>query len=209
MKRLSKGKSFPSAFTLVEMLMVITIIAILMGLAGASFQGSIKSQSLAASARQLGADLEFAALLARKENRPVDVLFYKFVPGDALGEPAFRGYQFGVLEGFDDTGAPQYRFLVEPKRFTTGVIFAPKPEHTTLLSLPEKPVNMQSVGLPEAAKYISYQIRPDGSTTLDAAQHHALTLVLENDADTAEGGGLPPDFRTILINPVTARARVY
>lgn len=195
-----------NAFTLVEMLMVITIAAILLSLAGASFHGSMQSQSLAASARQLGGDLEFAALLARKENRPVDVLFYKFIPGDGLGESAFRGYQFGILQGFDQDGAPQYKFLVEPKRFASGVVIAPTVEHTTLLSLPEKPVTMKGAGVPETSTYISYQIRPDGTTTLDPGEKHALTLIGEKEA---AGEDLPADFRTILINPVTARARVY
>jgi uncharacterized protein (TIGR02596 family) len=205
MRKVSRLKSVESAFTLVEMLMVVTIVALLMGLAGSALNGTIQSQSLAAAARQLGGDLEFAALLARKENRPVDILFYKFQPGDDLGEAAYRGYQFAVLEGFDETGAPNYRFLTEPKRFSRGVIFSPKPEHTTMLALPEKKV-MPGAGVPETSTYISYQIRPDGTTTLDPQQKHALTLVMEVDLDK---GDLPPDFRTILINPVTARARVY
>jgi uncharacterized protein (TIGR02596 family) len=195
-----------SAFTLVEVLMVVTIVAILLGFAGASFQGSLQSQSLAAVARQLAGDLEFAALLARKENRPVDVIFYKFTPGDTPGESAFRGYQFGILEGFDSQGAPKYRFLVEPKRFANGVVFSPSVDYTTLLSIPERPANMNGAGVPETSTYISYQIRPDGITTLDPGQKHTLTLIAGKDAAKHE---LPPDFRTILINPVTARARVY
>ncbi|RBP39136.1 uncharacterized protein (TIGR02596 family) [Roseimicrobium gellanilyticum] len=206
MKNIFRVRPAAGAFTLVEMLLVITIVALLLGLAGSSLSGTLQSQTLAATARQLGGDLEFAALLARKENRPVDILFYKFKPGDDLGEHAYRGYQFGVLEGFNDKGVPEYRFLTEPKRFSRGVILSPRPEHSTLLALPEKPVSMPGAGVPETSSYISYQIRPDGTTTLDPKQKHAVTLVMETDL---EKGDLPPDFRTILINPVTARARVY
>lgn len=196
-------------FTLLELLVVMTIMGMLLALSGAAFQGSLQTQTLGAAARQLGADLDYAALLARKENRPVEVLFYKFVPqDDPLAKEAIRAYQFGVLEGFTTAGAPQYRFLSEPKRLPSGVAISTDPAYTVLMSQTAKDAlpDDQQGGVAEDYTYYSYQIRPNGTTTLDQGQQQPITLLFEKDMESSQ---LPADFRTVLINPANARTRLY
>lgn len=195
-------------FTLIELLVVMTVMGLLLAMSGAAFQGSLQTQTLGAAARQLAADLDYAALLARKENRPVEILFYKFVPADdPAAANAVRAYQFGVLDGFSDTGAPKYRFLIEPKRMPSGVAFSTETAYNSLMSQTAKtPQAGQLGGVPETYTYYSYQIRPNGTTTLDVKLKHPITLMFDKDL---AGSALPPDFRTVLVNPVNARTRVY
>lgn len=201
------GNSRPSAFTLVEMLVVIAIAAILMAISGFAVQSSLQSQQLRSITRQLAADLDYAILLARKENRPVDVIFYKYEPDELGGPRAIRAYQFGVLTGFSESGLPQYRFLVETKRFPSGIVASTTEQYTSILNLSERPALVQQgSGVTEDHSIHSYQIRPDGSTTLDREAQHTITLIYEKDLST---GTLPADYRTISIDPVTARPRVY
>jgi uncharacterized protein (TIGR02596 family) len=195
------------AFSLIELLVVVAIMGLLLGMSGLAFQGSLKTQSLNAAARQLGADLDYAALLARKENRPVDVLFYRYQPQDSLGPAAVRAYQFGVLEGFTPAGTPTYRFLAEAKKFPASIAMSPNEEYTTLAKLTASPsLTDQPGGVTEDYTYYSYQIRPDGSTTLESGRLHPFTLVFDKDL---EAGTLPADFRTVVVNPANARTRVY
>lgn len=195
------------AFSLIELLVVVAIMGLLLGMSGLAFQGSLQTQSLNAAARQLGADLDYAALLARKENRPVDVLFYRYQPLDSLGPAAIRAYQFGVLEGFTPAGSPTYRFLVEPKKFPANIAMSPNDEYTTLVKLTASPaLTDQPGGVTEDYTYYSYQIRPDGSTNLESGRLHPLTLLFDKDLGAST---LPADFRTVVVNPANARTRVY
>jgi uncharacterized protein (TIGR02596 family) len=195
------------AFTLIELLAVIAIISLLIGIASLAFQNSLQSQNLRATARQLAADLDHASLLARKENRPVDVFFYQYAPGELGGTSSIRAYQFGILDGFNAEDKPQYRFLVEVKRLPSGMIITTNPTYTTMAGLtPQNPLTQPGSGVPESHTFFAYQIRPDGSTTLDRDSHHTLTLLWEKDESPDH---LPPDFRTISINPHTSRAVLY
>lgn len=203
----SEKQSLVSGFTLIEMLVVIAIVAILMAFSGFAVQSSLQSQQLKSTSRQLAADLDYAILLARKENRPVDVLFYKYEPDELGGTKTIRAYQFGVLTGFNDDGSPQYRFLLEAKRFPPDVVASTNHEYTTLLSLPERmPLTQDGSGVTEDHVIHSYQIRPDGTTTLERGQQHTLTLVFEKDLKNNQ---LPSDYRTISIDPATARPKLY
>ncbi|MEZ0387358.1 MAG: hypothetical protein ACAI34_09850, partial [Verrucomicrobium sp.] len=95
----------------------------------------------------------------------------------------------------------------EPKRFPGSIALATSTEYTSLMALTAKPaLSGQTGGVSETYTYFTYQIRPDSTTTLDVEQKHPLTLLHDKDLEKAS---LPADFRTVVINPLNARTRVY
>lgn len=207
-----------AAFSLIELLVVMAIIGLLVSVSALGLRGTIRTQTLAGAAGQLAADLDLAALQAAKENRPVEVFFYQFVPDDSPAEPGIRAYQFAVLDGFDDNGRPSYRFLTEVRRLAAGIVLADDPRFTSLMHLPAGPaIDQHGGGVTEDHSVRAYQVRPDGTTTLSQLRpdgsrapnrfDHFATLVYQTDPVTDLG--LPRDFRTVVINPLNARARLY
>ncbi len=206
------------AFSLIELLVVMAIIGLLVSLSTLGLRGTIRTQTLSGSASQMAADLDLAALQAARENRPVEVFLYEFTPDDVPAEPGVRAYQFAVLDGFDDNGRPVYRFLTEVRRLAAGVVLEPDPRFTSLMHLPARPgIDQHGGGVTEDHSVRGYQIRPDGTTTLSQIRpdgtrganrlDHFITLVYQTDP--VADRGLPRDFRTVVINPLNARARVY
>jgi uncharacterized protein (TIGR02596 family) len=95
-----------------------------------------------------------------------------------------------------------------------GAVFLDTEEHSSLLTkLPGYPATYNAATDPDLGigsyEYVSFQIRPDGGTTLGkmTGDNWAVTLVKENPAGATTV--LPADFRTVVINPVTGAVRVY
>ena len=199
------------AFTLVEVLVVVSIIGLLVAVAFTSVNSALASQRLSIAARQLSADLQNASMIARKENRPVEVRFYQLPPLDGPGVNAWRGYQIAVLNAWDASGKASLTFKTEMQRLPNDVVLMPDATYNTIAGLTQKDNTSQSqganTGAPAASRYVSYFIHSNGHTTLPAGEPAVLTLVRE----TPNGipATLPADFRSIVIDPKTHQSRVY
>lgn len=193
------------AFTLVELLVVVTILGLLMTMVALTLPGSLASQRLSAAARQLSADLNHATLLARKENCPVEVRFYMMEPLMPPGAVACRGYQVGVVTGWDAEGQPTVELESEMQRLPDDVVVMPDATYNTLHG--KKVHENDDAHAGGGAPYVSYFINGDGSTTLPGEQRAVFTLVRE----TSQGipTSLPADYRSIVIDPQTHLCRVY
>lgn len=208
-------KKLPSrprrGFTLVEMLVVIALMALLMAFVGLTVPASLASQQLSASARQMAADLDHAALLAQRDSKPVEIRFYKCREPGGLGVAQYRAYQVGQIIGWDADGKPEIRFAGEVQRLPGGVVLVPGAPHTTLITPQnEKDSAAGDQDLEEAYQYVAYQIRPDGGTNLPRGTgvKTALTLILEPSSGVLPTQ-LPADFRTIVIDPLNGSVRSY
>lgn len=206
MKRTSSDSTtLRGAFTLVETIVVVAIMALMIGVTAGMFSSGLNAQKLAATARTLAGDLKQAALLAAKEGHQVEVRFYRYAPVDAPGTPYFRAYQFAMLTGFDHSNKPQYSLLSEVKHFPVGIVLAPGAEYTTLESLPEREKAAGDPDFLPAYSIVSYQISPAGSTTLPRSPSPVLTLVEERYA----GAKLPANYWSITIDPDNSHTEVY
>lgn len=194
------------AFTLVELLVVIAIVSLLLAITGLGIGSSISSMQLGAAANELNATLNHAALLARKENRPVQVRFYKFATSD-FPDAQFRSYQLAALNGISASNEPIVELLSEMHQLPSGVILAPNAEYNTLALLPEKTQTATDPVIGTNYSYTSYEIRPNGLTSLPKNPPAVITLLLENQMTSSNS--LPANYRSILINPQNARAKVY
>lgn len=196
----------PRAFTLVEMLVVVTIVALLLAVSGLGIGNSIRSMELNAAAKNLQATLNHAALLARKENRPIQVRFYKFATPESSASH-FRAYQLATLQGVKSDGNADMRLLSEIHPFPPGIVVAPGAPHNTLASLTTVSPASGDVNFGTAYTFASYEVRPDGLTTLPKPGPGVITLVQETTIPST--GDLPANYRSVVINPFNARAKMY
>lgn len=194
------------AFTLVELLVVIAIISLLLAITGLGIGNSISSMQLGAAANGLSASLNHSAMLARKENRPVQVRFYKFSTPESP-DAHFRSYQLAALNGISSTNEPIVELLSEIHQLPSGVILAPNPQYNTLALLQENAQSPSDPIIGTNYTYTSYEIRPNGLTTFPKNSSTVITLVLEDQMKTPNS--LPSNYRSIVINPQNARAKVY
>lgn len=209
------------AFTLVELLIVMAIVAMLLALVGTSFRSTMKTQTLSSMATRLGNDLSFAAQWAAKENRPLEVRFYQFEdklnPGVSLADSPFKGYQFlytdpttGKKTPIQDMSKMEGNVIIIGNKTTVH----PKPEEfTTICNTANGGIKTftaatdPDVGLGDY-KYFGFSIRPDGSTTLGRTGKWSVTMV--NDPPKGATADLPAlDYRTVVINPFTTAVKIY
>jgi len=202
----ARKKQQRSAFTLIELLVVVAIIALLLALGGLGIGPSMSAMQLSGAANNLSATLNHAALLARKENRPVQVRFYKYgIPESPT--PYYRAYQLAILDGITSSGGNDLRLLTEVMPFPEGVVLAPNATHNTLAALGETPRSSNDPVLQSNYTYSSFEIRPDGLTTLPKDEPSVITLLQE--AQMKDAAALPANYRSIVINAMNARAKVY
>lgn len=203
------------AFTLVELLVVIAIVALIFSLVATGITGSLQTQAVTAAAERLRADINHATLLAQTDNRAVEFRLYRYsdpsLPDDT---PSFRGYQMVVLDRVEtqgQTAVPHYAALTNHQPIERGVVLLDDPRFSTLL---RPPYQSRAAGDPDfgvaSYEYVSFQLRPDGSTTLPKDEPACLTLIQERDRIAGRAdGALPADYRTLTINPFNGRVRVY
>ncbi|RBP43875.1 uncharacterized protein (TIGR02596 family) [Roseimicrobium gellanilyticum] len=197
-------------FTLVEVLVVVSIMALMLAMVGLTVPGSIASQKLSGMARQVASDLDHATMIAQRDNKPVEVRFYRCSEAGIGGldeGKEFRAYQIATITGWDAEGKPKIAFTQEVQRLPAGIVFTPNPNHTTLLAKTPVQAGPNDADIGESYEYISYIIRPDGGTTLPRPQKTVLTLVQQKHLGGQ--GDLPPDFRSIVVNPYNGQVTLY
>lgn len=185
-----------AAFTLIELMVVITIVALLLTLSFSSFSGQVSSQKLYSSTTQIADAFAYAAQLAAQDSRTVHVVFHQRADIlDPDGPKRYRAYQLMA----ENHATGKLEPLGESVALENGVILLDHPDYSTLLQAPratDEPCNIS--------------FKPDGGTTLpkDAAQHWCLTLALEADITRAPSA-LPPGSRTLVLNAHTGAVVVY
>ena len=208
-----------AGFTLVEMLMVLTIIIGLFAIAASGFKKSWQSQELRASAIQLASDMSLASQSAIRLGRPVQVRFYRYQPVEvASQEPQFFAYQILVRDKIIGLAAPLY----EMQRFQGTTVMTDKGAFSTIAYTKPTVANMKLSGDmsqldPVLAigeyEYLSIEFRPDGRTNLDPypSEPWTITLVsiLDGERLADHSADTPVDFQTLSIEPLTGAVRIW
>lgn len=202
-------RSSTRGFTLIELMVVMSIMLLLMTLS-VGVANSWKAQKLTTEARQLSGQLAEVALLAQKDNYPVQVRFY-LLPnefGDASSE-AMRAVQLARLTGYDpNTRQPIYKFLNEVRFFEDDIILLNSKNYTSLCEKEPTPAGDSDPEIKgEKRSYRSFHFLPNGSTDLPRTPDAVFTLVKETEMKTANQP--PPNYRSVMLQPVTGKATVY
>lgn len=202
----------PRGFSLVEMLFVLTIISILIAVAGTGAKKSWESQEIKASALRLSHDIALASQTAMKLNRPVHLMFFKFYDTDLVAEqPQYRAYQIMSVE---PTGQPRPVFEVQRLEGTT--LISSSRRFSSALGAPQALAGGMNFnagggggGGSDTYEFTSIEFRPDGSTNLDPDEKEPWTITLIPVRYADRTGELPREFRTLVITPENGSVRMY
>jgi uncharacterized protein (TIGR02596 family) len=194
------------AFTLIELLLVITIMAVLLTLATLSLSHVVAGQHLSSSTMRFTNDLAFGAQLAARENRLIGVRFLKLPDeSDPDGAEQYRAWQFVAR----DRTTGKWRPLDEPRRLDASTIMMEHDIYSPLL-------HVTAIATPDDVDHEDttpplFAFKPEGGTTLPkvtTAPKWCVTLALASDLSRAPGQ-LPANFRTIVLNSHTGAITEY
>jgi uncharacterized protein (TIGR02596 family) len=210
------------AFTLVEILIVLAIIAMLLFFTVPGLKDVLRGSKLVTAADQLASDIGIARQTAIKEGTPVEVRFYKYRNPDAKNQERFSAYQCFRLR--QDLNSPsdytKDRIAVpvfeKVKFIPQGVVLAEVAEWSPILTDEKMHNDRERVrGLipgekDTEAQYYSFTINPEGETNFDrtGAKQWYISLVTEKDYYNAPA--IKPDnFIVLQIDPFTSNVRRY
>lgn len=201
-----------AAFSLLELLMVITILAVLSALIVPSVSGLSRSYQLNSSGQSLLNNLTQARQAALTRGYPVQVRIYK-LPGhfdSASASPSvFRAMQTFVEGDPAKAGSGvtvPVTPLSKPVFFSSPVEILDSATYSSVLSLPYTSAPQESLpGFGKNYGYVSFRFKPDGQADLPAG-FSSLTMLSK---EGSSGSGLPKNFRSFEIDSATGAVREY
>lgn len=208
-----------AGFTLVEILIVITVILLLLTIAGSTAGGMLDTLRMKEGMETLRNTMDQARQTAMTLNREVIVRIYK--AKNEMGDEAWRGLEYGVVnlitnpddpKYVDPTAAgykPKFERLGTIQRLPAGLVFHPSPTYSLLIdpAQPDLEKGREEGPDGEERDYVSFTFSPDGSCNLPPTKKWTLTLLKESDL--TEDAALPPNYAAMQLYPATARMRIY
>lgn len=212
------GKIFRAngAFTLIELLLALAIVAGLSIIAMTAMQGTLSSVNLKGSANALISQLDLARETAGSRNVAVDVRLYQDSRRkDIRGNSVYRIVALVIPASTGAAAAPD-EWLGSPVALSGDVIIDSDFACSSLLNTSASSTLPPIVGTESATApfviqnkpYVKFTFLPNGSLNLDNAVLWSLTLVNQNHAPTA-GNGTASNFVTIVLDVVTGHSRIY
>ena len=196
--RVPAGQS--SAFSLIELLVVITIIGILAASALGGLNNVARSSNLTSAAQRLGDQFALARQTAVARNLPVEVRIYDLPDYDLPTGNVLRGIQLYLSDG-----TPVSRPLLFPQR----VIISTNEKVSPMIGAMDSGTNkFSSFGV---RSYNSFTIRPNANLSVTNTNSLADTncfLTVHHDNDPKPDGIKPANFATVQINPVTSKVTI-
>lgn len=194
------------AFTLIELLIVISIMTVMAVLAAGAYTQAARAFKLSFGGQMMMDELNFARQTAVSRNGFVEVRYYK-LPDYSQPVPAastvYRAMQTFLVQ--DDTVTPvdKVKFLPAPVAISPGASESPFLSSTNHPELPA-PSGMPIPGYGTSYRYRSFRFAPGGEIDL-ASSENSLTLVLERDKPLTQGA----NFFTIQADPISGNVRFY
>ena len=223
------------AFTLIEMLVVVTIIVLLLAFSTPALMRTMQASRLASTGDSLMGTISEAQQMAYAQNVPVELRFFRY-NGDFGDNSQFRAYQlFKVVVATQGTGAAaQTKESIAPVgnlvKLSEGTIIAtdsllsPGISGNGLEDVKDGDVKPGYSGV-DGATYNAIRFMPDGSCrkvgatttqsgvtlaglTFQTLPQSFLTVTYDIGVAVTEEN-LPKNFYTIQIDPFTGKARSY
>lgn len=210
--RENRRRIFSRGFSLIEMLVVVSVVGMLLAFATPQLFSLVQATSLTSEGSNLRNKLSQAQQIALSQNTDVEVRFFKMKdPGNAETDLAFRGYQFFRYNQYGQLLPVSEFFRVKPPIVineplstlvkTTGTnekYFSPSTGKALIPVLSDK----------ESFDYTSFRFRPDGSTDLpgrSGSDTWYITLV-KGLPTTSQ---VPENYFTVQLDPFNGRVTSY
>jgi uncharacterized protein (TIGR02596 family) len=202
--------SWRHAFTLVEMLVVMAIIAILVAIAMPATSSFLEGNNLDSAAHQVADQINLAHQFSSSLNVTVELRLFKLSGAPTAG---YTALQLGTYNS-SGTWTPVSR----PSYLPPQLVISPSATVSTALSAPEfSTVRTMGAnnGLLSSATYVFFDFRPSGVVTpvLNAVaatnmSNYALVVLPARYASVTTLGTVK-NYAIVQINPVTATPLVY
>lgn len=198
------------AFTLIEMITVIAVVATLMAIATPLLVGSIQASRLTSTGEGMMYRLTRLQQIVATNGTPAEMRFYKY---DKEGVSAYRAYQlFAHDKATGESVALENPVYLEGDNLALlegqlSPLLDSAAHGTTTGAWPraatEEPFKSMN------AQYLRVMFYPDGTTSLNTTLRNAYLTIADETLVQSGQQGLPPNYYTIQIDPVTGRAKSY
>lgn len=194
-----------NAFTLVELMVVITIIVIVSAFATPAVTTILRGNKIARAGTTIAQELSRARQQALTHNRKTEVRFYKFTdPRTPAAENAYRGVQIFKTE-LDGTKIAIGNMKTLPEGVVMNETAGLSPLIANTLPLSGTKPKIPHVDTAYTAQVLEFL--PDGSTALDPANKWFVTV--HNEIDGASASTAPDNFYTVQIDPLLGTLRSH
>ncbi len=203
-----------TAFTLVELLVVMAIMIILLALVLPATTSLMRSMNIGRAASMITDEMNFARQTALARNRDVEVRLYAFPSTVNNSQKQYRAIRTLLADGTDATKSvplSRIKYLPDPIIISKDTTFSTILDYanSSRSGLVHTNETIPSSG---SVEYVSFLFRANGGTSLKPLSpptgNWFITLYAENAAlDGANG--LPKNYFTAQIDPVTGRVRSY
>jgi len=198
-----------SAYTLIEILVVITIIGVLSTLALPSLTGIRGASNIGLAVETVQGALTNARQLAVTKNREIEIRLIEMAdPSGPAARNQMRAVQILELRENGSYSAGKVRSL------PSGTIIGASETVTSLSSLANVTASGSDSAIPRVSrdyKYRSFRFRPDGTLNLQSLLPSADSYFLTIYDEKAKLGSssLPPNYATIQLEPDTGAVVLY
>ena len=188
----------PAAFSLLELLVVVAILAILVGLAAPPIVSVLQGRNIEAAGAMFADSVSLARQEASAASRMVELRIYR----SPSGTGTWQAFQLWSSKGTNIEPLARMRKLPQG----VAVWLPGSPLITNLAANPSFFVS----GATNAAlgsgplDYISVQFRASGALDGSVSTNNFITLVSEHQTNASA----PANYASVLINPATAKATI-
>jgi len=210
-------------FTVVELLVVMSIIAIIIGFTMPAMNTVLKGSQLTQAGQMINDQLNLARQIALTKNHSVEVRFYQFgdpqAPGEQTAVPASGRYR--AIQAFEIQDSGSAVPLSKVQQVPPSIIIDSGGALSSIISPPSAYVaplpvltsySIQTVPIARVGtnyNTVAFRFLPDGSVNLSKISSNPWCLTLHN---INEGDSLPApkaNFITTQIDPSNGHIKTY